>query len=98
MSRIARDIEALFAEAYAEIEADMISAGEDAVQYNVENGDYNNITGNLRRSNFYEITYAGDIPGSLVIGNTASYASDVESRGRMVVSGGVLLAQELLDS
>lgn len=66
--------------------------GQAAVDYNIENGDYHNVTGNLRRSNFYEVT-----EGGLVVGNSAEYASDVEARGRMVASGGILLAQQLLE-
>ena len=70
----------------------MRKAGEQAVAYNIENGDYRNRTGNLRRSNFYEVAEDG-----LVIGNSADYASDVEARGYMVCTGGALLAERLLN-
>ncbi len=83
-------------ELYSEVEAAMRSAGESAVEYNVENGDYNNITGRLRRSNYYEIR-GGERPEELVIGNSAPYASMVEARGRMVITGGVLVALKELE-
>lgn len=96
MSDIASEIEAFLEEGYAEVEADMKAAGESAVEYNVENGDYRNITGNLRRSNYYEIEKDGERPSKLIIGNSADYAEDVEARGRMVASGGALLAETML--
>ena len=96
MSDIAREIEEFLKQGYAEVEADMIAAGEAAVECNVENGDYNNITGNLRRSNYYEVVKEGDMPTKLVIGNSAEYAGDVEARGRMVASEGALLAETML--
>lgn len=76
----------------AEVRSVLEDAGQQAVDYNVENGDYHNITYNLRRSNYYEVTDDG-----LRVGNSADYASDVEARGKMVVSGGVLLAQRILE-
>ena len=96
MSDIAREIEEFLKEGYAEVAADMKKAGESAVEYNVENGDYRNITGNLRRSNYFEIEMDGDIPEKLIVGNSADYASKVESRGKMVASGGILLAEAML--
>lgn len=95
-SDIASEIDSFFEEGYAEVEAAMREAGESAVEYNVENGDYHNITGNLRRSNYYDIERDGERPVNLVIGNSADYASVVEARGRMVVSGGALLAETML--
>lgn len=95
MSDISREIEDFLREGYAEVEAAMQAAGEAAVEYNVANGDYNNITGNLRRSNYYRIEKDGDRPTKLIIGNSADYAEEVESR-RMVVTDGVLLAETML--
>lgn len=96
MSDIEREIEEFLEEGYAEVEADMVKAGESAVDYNVENGDYRNRTGKLRRSNYYEIGHEEGRPSRLVIGNSADYAGDVEARGYMVASGGALLAETML--
>lgn len=96
MSDLSSEMGLFFESGYSEVEAAMRAAGERAVEYNVENGDYRNITGRLRRSNFYAIE-GDEVPETLVIGNSAPYASDVEARGRMVVSGGALLAQEMLE-
>lgn len=96
MSSLASEIEDFLREGYAEVEADMIKAGEAAVAYNVEKGDYRNVTGNLRRSNYFEIEHDGEVPTSLIIGNRAHYASDVEARKYMVASGGALLAETML--
>lgn len=70
----------------------MRKAGEQAVAYNVANGDYRNRTWNLRRSNFYEVAEDG-----LIVGNSADYAGDVEARGYMVCTGGALLAERMLN-
>ena len=80
-----------FERGMAEIRQAMAEAGQAGVDYNIENGDYHDVTGNLRRSNFYEVTDEG-----LRVGNRADYASDVEARGRMVSSGGVLYAYQIL--
>lgn len=82
---------------FSEVEKAVTEAGEKAVECNIQNGDYRNITGRLRRSNYYEIEHIGNIPTKLVIGNRAEYASAVESRGRMVITDGALLAHKLLN-
>lgn len=81
---------------YSEVEAAMTEAGEAAVEYNRQNGDYQNITGNLRRSNYYEIVKEKGKLTRLVVGNSAEYASHVEARGKMVTTGGALLAAKML--
>ena len=96
MSELTSEIEAFFEEGYAEVEEAMNEAGQAGGDYNVENGDYNNITYNLRSSNEYEVIKDGIVPVRLEVKNTADYASDVEARGRMVASGGALVAEKLL--
>lgn len=86
----------LLDECYETIEAELRAAGESAVKYNIEHGDYKNHTGKLRRSNFYKVKKSGDIPIALTIGNRAEYASNVESKGYSVVTGGVLHAEQIL--
>lgn len=97
MSSVSSEIDRFFKEGYSEVEAAMKAAGEAAVEYNVVNGDYHNVTGRLRRSNFYRIESQDGMPETLIVGNSAPYASDVEARGRMVTSGGVLLAEKMLN-
>ena len=70
----------------------MTDAGEKAVEYNKRNGNYRNRKGNLRRSNYYEVSEDG-----LIVGNSAEYAGDVEARGYMVSSEGALLAERILN-
>ena len=82
---------------YSEVEAAMVEAGESAVEYNRQNGDYQNVTGNLRRRNYYEVVKEKGKPRKLEIGNSAEYASHVEARGKMVTTGGVLLAVKMLN-
>lgn len=91
-----REIEELKAECEAIVEASLEEAGEAAVVENIASGDYNNVTGRLRRSNYYEIVRNGGKVSGLKIGNSAPYASNVESRGRMVITDGVLLAHKML--
>ena len=75
-----------------EIHDRMVEAGEAAVAWNVANGDYRDRTGNLRRSNYYEVSEEG-----LTIGNSADYAGYVESKGYMVCTEGALLAERILN-
>ena len=86
------DVRRFFEDGKREVEDRMREAGEAAVQYNIENGDYRNRTGHLRRSNFYRVT--DDV---LEVGNSADYAENVESKGYMVCSGGALLAERILN-
>ena len=71
---------------------EMRKAGEAAVEYNKEHGDYRNRTGHLRASNYYEVDESG-----LTVGNSAEYAGYVEARGYMVCSEGALLAERILN-
>ena len=86
------DVDSLMEEVYREVYEAMDAAGRAAVDYNVENGDYQDRTGHLRASNYYEVQEDG-----LVIGNSAEYADYVESKGYMVCSGGALLAEKILN-
>lgn len=96
MSEFERILDEIQEMIYSEVEAAVEEAGEAAVEYNVKNGDYRNRTGRLRRSNYYEVLKNGRRIVGLRVGNHASYASNVESRGRMVASGGALLAEKML--
>lgn len=87
-----KEVDSFICQGMDEVLDAMREAGEAAVSYNRENGDYRNRTGRLRASNFYEVDQE-----RLVVGNSAPYASDVEARGYMVCSGGALLAEMMLD-
>ncbi len=86
------EVDAFIRQGMEEVAAAMTEAGEAAVSYNIENGDYRNRTGRLRASNFYAVSQEG-----LTVGNSAPYAADVEARGYMVCSGGALLAEMMLN-
>ena len=58
--------------------------GRDAVAYAKAHGQYNDVTGNLRRSNHHKAT-----ADQLILENTADYATDVESRGKDVLTGAI---------
>lgn len=73
------------------VEEQMGEVGELAVQHAVENGNYQNRTGNLRASNRYSVN-----GNRLRIENTAPYASNVESKGFDVCSGAALFAEKEL--
>ena len=70
-----------------EVKRKFDDAGREAVEYNMQNGSYIDRTGNLRRSNYYNATET-----TLEIGNSADYASNVESKGYEVASSGFLQA------
>lgn len=56
--------------------------GYKAVSVAKATGDYQDHTGRLRRSNYFRVEN-----GVLTVGNNAPYASHVEARGRVVLSG-----------
>lgn len=56
--------------------------GYKAVSVAKATGDYEDHTGNLRRSNYFRVEN-----GVLTVGNHAPYASFVEARGKVVLSG-----------
>ena len=93
MQGISAEIDRFFEQGIREVKEKMAVAGEIAVRHNIENGNYKNRTGNLRRSNYYEVDDTG-----LTIGNSADYAGDVEARGYMVCSEGALIAEQLLNA
>ena len=69
----------------------MKSVGEEAVEYAKQNGNYQNRTGLLRRSNKYKADNSG-----LLLYNDAPYAEDVEKKGYDVLSGAALFAEKRL--
>ena len=91
MSDVGREIEQFFTEFRQEVKRHLEDLGQMAVDANVMEGDYHNVTGNLRRSNYYRATEDG-----LEIGNSAGYASEVASRGYNVIDSGVKLVMEEL--
>ena len=91
MSELDREIERFFTEGRREVKEYLDDLGQRAEDANIADGDYHNITGNLRRSNYHEATEE-----ELVLGNKASYASEVESRGYNVIDSGVKLIMEEL--
>lgn len=85
------DVDAAFDEFYEEVKGAMIEVGEVAVHYAKDNGDYQDITGTLRKSNEYEVDETG-----LTLKNETEYASFVEAKGFEVLSGAALEAERLL--
>jgi len=85
------DVEEFFDTAKKEVVANEKLIGDEAVQYAIENGSYKNRTGHLRASNYSNADEEG-----LGIGNSAEYASFVESKGFDVVSGAALYAEKQL--
>lgn len=75
----------------AEAKGAMAEAGEKAVQYAKEYGDYQDRTGTLRKSNRYEVQDDG-----LLLKNDTEYASYVEAKGFDVLGGAALEAERLL--
>lgn len=75
-----------------DVHSAVAKVGQEAVDYAVEHGNYQDRTGNLRRSNTFEV----DGNKNLEIRNEAEYASYVESKGFEVVSGAALYAESRL--
>lgn len=89
---VLREVSEFIEEGTEEVVEAMKLAGEAAVAWNIANGDYQDRTGNLRASNYYEVAEDG-----LIVGNSADYAGYVESKGYMVCSEGALLAEKILN-
>ena len=91
MSELTKEIEQFLTDGKREVKEYFNQLGQRAVDANVAEGDYQNRSGNLRRSNYHEET-----EDELVIGNSAEYASNVESKGYNVIDSGVKLIMEEL--
>ena len=85
------DVDEAFDQFDQELKETMTEAGEMAVQYAKDNGDYQDQTGTLRKSNEYEVDETG-----LTLKNETEYASYVEAKGFEVLSGAALEAERLL--
>lgn len=83
MSELRSEIDAFLAKGEREVVDMMMAVAEEARRLNVEEGDYRDFTGRLRRSNYGTADHGG-----IRVGNTAPYASEVESRGRNVIDSG----------
>ncbi|WP_106832233.1 HK97 gp10 family phage protein [Parabacteroides pacaensis] len=86
------DVDEAFNQFDEEVKATMAEAGEIGVQYAKENGDYEDRTGTLRKSNEYKVEADG-----LVLKNETEYASYVEGKDYDVLSGGALEAWKFLN-
>ena len=91
MSELENEIEKFFTEAKREVKEYLEDLGQRAEEANIREGDYQNRSGNLRRSNYHEADEDG-----LTLGNRADYASEVESKGYNVIDSGVKLIMEEL--
>ena len=91
MSELDREIERFFADARREVKDYLTDLGQRAEDANIAEGDYQDRTYNLRRSNYFKADENG-----LELGNSAPYASMVESRGFNVIDSGVKLIMEEL--
>lgn len=85
------DVDSFFEQGYAEVKAVEEKVGKEAVDYAVKNGNYQNRTETLRKSNKYSVEDDG-----LVIRNDAEYASHVESKGYEVLTGAAIYAEKRL--
>lgn len=84
-----RDVRKALARFDDVVHAAVSEVGRQAVDYAVENGSYRDRTGNLRRSNRYEV----DKRNNLRLYNEADYAQYVEAKGYDVISGAALFAE-----
>ena len=85
------DVDQFFNDGEWEVEKAMIDVGDDSVKDAKANHTYHNRTGNLEKSNIYDVDKDG-----LTLDNTADYASYVEAKGFDVLSGPALRAEKKL--
>lgn len=89
MSDLNTEIEKFFADARREVKEYFEDLGQRARNKNMSEGDYQDHTRHLRQSNYYKAT-----EDELILGNSAEYASNVESKGYNVIDSGVKLIME----
>lgn len=87
----ANGFDGLLEQCKREVMEKMAEVGEQYVADAVNEGNYHNVTGHLRASNYYEVHTDG-----LELGNKADYASNVEARGLEVSSTFALRAEAKL--
>lgn len=85
------DVDQFFDDGEWEVEKAMIDVGDDSVKDAKANHTYQNRTGNLEKSNTYDVDKDG-----VTLENTADYASYVEAKGFDVLSGAALRAEKKL--
>ena len=85
------DIDQFFDDGEWEVEKTMIDVGDAAIKDAKANHTYQNRTGNLEKSNTYDVDKDG-----VTLENTADYASYVEAKGFDVLSGPALRAEKKL--
>ena len=85
------DVDEFFDNLEWEVQKGMIDVGDEAVKDAKANHTYQNRTGNLEKSNTFDVDKDG-----LTLENTADYASYVEAKGFVVLSDPVLRAEKKL--
>lgn len=85
------DVDSWFDEETARVLEKERDMGVEAVEYAKDNGNYQDHTGLLRKSNDFEVDEQG-----LLLKNETEYASYVESKGFDVLSGTALFAEKKL--
>lgn len=84
-------LDGIFDQCKEMVKAEMVVVGEEYVQEAQQEGNYQDRTGHLRASNFYNAEDDG-----LELGNSADYASCVEAKGYEVSSTFILRAEAKL--
>ena len=85
------DVDQFFDDVEWEVQKGMIDVGDEAVKDAKANHTYQNRTGNLEKSNTFDVDKDG-----LTLKNTAEYASYVEAKGFVVLSDPALRAEKKL--
>ena len=85
------DVDQFFDDVEWEVQKGMIDVGDESVKDAKANHTYQNRTGNLEKSNTFDVDKDG-----LTLENTAEYASYVEAKGFVVLSDPALRAEKKL--
>ena len=85
------DVDQFFDDVEWEVQKGMIDVGDETVKDAKANHTYQNRTGNLEKSNTFDVDKDG-----LTLENTAEYASYVEAKGFVVLSDPALRAEKKL--
>lgn len=86
------DIRPAFSKFNRQVRKKVEEVGKEAVEYAIENGDYQDVSGKTRASNHYEV----DQNNNLTLYNDCGYADELEANGKDVIGGAALFAEQKL--
>lgn len=86
------DVRRTFSRFNRQVRKKVEEVGKEAVEYAIEHGDYNDVTGETRASNHFKV----DENNNLTIYNDCEHAAELEANGKDVIGNAALFAEQRL--